>query len=116
MELLRHTGMFALITLAVGFAPLVMALAYVIHPTDTRLALMRPLSLAGLFSALTGGAIGFVNVLTGIAMMPELTADGFRPMAAGAAESVVPMFVGFAALTAAWLLVAAGMGRSTAGR
>ena len=32
-------------------------------------------------------------------------------MGVGAAESLVPMFVGFASLTVAWLLVAVGMGR-----
>jgi hypothetical protein len=116
MDLLKQAGVFAVLTLAVGLAPLVMAVAYVIRPTDSRLALMRPVSLAGLFSALTGGAIGFVNVLTGIATLPELTADGFRRIAVGAAESLVPMAVGFASLTAAWLLVAAGMGRTIGGR
>jgi hypothetical protein len=94
-----------------------MALASVIHPTEHRLALMRPISLAGLFSALTGGAIGLLNVLRGIGMTPELRPDDYRRIVAiGAAESLVSMFVGFAALTAAWLLVAAGMGRSTAGK
>jgi hypothetical protein len=33
-------------------------------------------------------------------------------MATGAAESLVTMFVGFASLTVAWLLVAVGMGRN----
>ena len=33
--------------------------------------------------------------------------------AIGAAESLVTLFVGFASLTAAWLLVAAGMGRQS---
>jgi hypothetical protein len=116
MDLLRHASVFALLTLAVGLAPLGMAVAYVIRPSDSRLALMRPVSLAGLFSALTGGVLGFLHVLRGIGMTPELTADGYRRAAIGAAESLVPMFVGFAALTTAWLLVAAGMGRSTAGR
>jgi hypothetical protein len=34
-----------------------------------------------------------------------------RQAAVGAAESLVPVFPGFACLTVAWLLVAAGMGR-----
>jgi hypothetical protein len=116
MELLRQAGLFALLTLVVGLAPLAMALAYVVRPTDHRLALMRPVSLAGLFGALTGGALGFLNVLRLIGMTPEFTADSYRRFATGASESLVPLFVGFAALTAAWLLVAAGMGRSVAGR
>jgi hypothetical protein len=111
MEMLRHAGLFALLTLLVDFVPLVMAVVYVIQPTESRLALMRPLSLAGLFASLSGGAIGMVNVLRGFGMTPELSNDVYRRMATGASESLVTMFVGFACLTAAWLLVAAGMGR-----
>ena len=77
---------------------------------------MRPLSLAGLFAALTGGVLGFLHVLRGIGMTPEFSADSYRRWAIGASESLVPMFVGFACLTAAWLLVAAGTGHEGAGR
>ena len=44
----------------------------------------------------------------------ELTAETYRVMSVGAAESLVSMFVGFASLAAAWLLVAVGMGRQSA--
>lgn len=44
----------------------------------------------------------------------ELTEETYRVMAVGAAESLVPVFVGFASLTVAWLLVAVGMGRQGA--
>ena len=68
------------------------------------LALMRPLSLAGLFGGITGCVIGFINVLR-IFWMREPTAKTYQTMAVGAAESLVPVFVGFACLTVAWLLV-----------
>jgi len=110
--MLQHAGIFALLTLAIGVVPLVMAAVYVVRPTERRLALMRPLSLAGLFAALTGGVVGFVNLLHGIGVTPELSADSYRLMALGASESLVPMFVGFACLTVAWLLVAVGMSRN----
>ena len=92
-----------------------MALVYVARPTERRLALMRPLSLAGLFAALTGGVLGFLNVLRGIGRATEFSVDTYRGMAVGASESLVTMFVGFGCLTVAWLLVAAGMGRQDAG-
>jgi hypothetical protein len=111
MEVLRHASIFALLTLAIDFVPLVMAAVYVLRPTERRLALMRPLSLAGLFAALTGGVLGFLSVLRGIGVVPELSERSYRLIALGAAESLVPMFVGFACLTAAWLLVAVGMSR-----
>jgi hypothetical protein len=110
MNMLREASLFALLTLAIGFVPLVMALVYVIRPTERHLALMRPLSLAGLFSALAGGALGLINVLR-FAWTRELTVETYRVAAVGAAEALVTLFVGFAALSVAWLLVAVGMGR-----
>ena len=110
MSMLRQATLFALLTLVLGFVPLVMAVVYLIRPTERNLMLMRPLSLAGLFAAIAGGVLGFINVLRFISTR-ELTAETYRVTAIGAAESLVPMFVGFASLTVAWLLVAVGMGR-----
>jgi hypothetical protein len=115
MQTLRNASLFALLTLILDFVPLVMAVFYLIRPTDRRLALMRPLTLTGLFAALAGGTLGFLNVLLGIGIAKEFSADAFRRMAIGASESLVPMFLGFACLTIAWLLVAAGMGRRLPG-
>jgi hypothetical protein len=113
MDMLRQASLFALLTLILGFVPLVMAAVYVIRPTERHLALMRPLSLAGLFAALAGGVLGFINVLRFV-WTRELTAETYRVMAVGASESLVSMFVGFASLAVAWLLVAVGMGRQGA--
>jgi len=111
METLRNASLFALLSLALAFTPLVMAMAYVIKPSERRLALMRPISLAGLFAALTGGVLGFLNVLRYFGVRSTGSFDSYRAMAIGAAESLVPMFVGFGCLTIAWLLVALGMSR-----
>jgi hypothetical protein len=62
MEMLRNAGVFARLTLAVGVVPLIMALVYVTRPTERNLALMRPLSLAGLFAAAAGTVLGAINV------------------------------------------------------
>ena len=110
MDMIRGAGLFAILTLIVSFVPLVMSVVYVIRPTERNLALMRPLSLAGLFGGITGCVIGFINVLR-IYWTRELTEKTYQTMAVGAAESLVPVFVGFACLTVAWLLVAVGMGR-----
>ena len=114
MDVLRNASLFALLSLALGFVPLGMALVYVFRPTERHLALMRPLSLAGLFAAAAGTVLGLIN-----ALMPlwrrGFTTDAYTVVAVGAAESLVPVFVGFASLTAAWLLVAVGMGRTGSG-
>jgi hypothetical protein len=114
MDMLREASWFALLTLILDFVPLVMAAVFVIRPTERHLALMRPLSLAGLFAALSGGVLGFINVLRFV-WTRDITGETYRVMAVGAAESLVSMFVGFACLTVAWLLVAVGMGRQGAG-
>jgi len=51
-----------------------------------------------------------MNVLQ-FARTRELTAETYRVMSIGAAESLVTVFVGFASLTVAWLLLAVGMER-----
>jgi hypothetical protein len=112
MELLRQAGIFALLSLAIDFVPLGMALVYVVAPTERRLALMRPLSLAGIFAALSGGVLGFINVLRVIGIPRDLSAESYRIGLIGASEALVPVFVGFASLTVAWLLVAVGMSRA----
>ena len=73
MQILRQAGVPALLTLVVDFAPLIMALIYFVRPTEHHLALTRPISLAGLFAALTGGVLGFLNVLRSIGLATELT-------------------------------------------
>ena len=113
MSMLRNASLFALLTLILGVVPLAMAIVYASRPTERNLALMRPLSLAGLFAAIAGTLSGFINVLR-LFWSREPTAETYRVMAVGAAESLVPVLVGFACLTVAWLVVAIGMGRRSA--
>ena len=111
MEMLQGAGFFAKLTLSIAFTPLVVAVMYAARPTERRLALMRPFSLAGIFAALAGGVLGMLNVLRFFGMTADPSAESYRRMAIGTAESLVPMFVGFSCLTAAWLVVAVGMSR-----
>jgi hypothetical protein len=112
MELLRGAGMFAVLTILIGFAPLLMAVTYVLRPTERNLALMRPISLAGLFGALCGVFAGFIVILRGYGVTEDVTRRTYQVMAVGFAEALVPVFVCFGCLTIAWLLVALGMRRS----
>jgi hypothetical protein len=91
---LTNAGILALLSMAVVLGPLFLGVAYALKPTEARLALMRPLSLAAIFAALTGIAAGAINM-------------------ASAAESLVPMFFGFGCLTIAWLCVALGLRRQS---
>jgi hypothetical protein len=107
MSVLSQASLLALVSMFMGVVPLAMGIVYVIGPNERRLALMRPLSLATIFAALSGSTLGVVNVLRGIGM----TDDPLIPRIAwiGFAEALVPIFFGFACLTVAWLCVAVGM-------
>jgi hypothetical protein len=70
---------------------------------------MRPLSLATIFAAVSGTSLGLLNVLRyiGVTEQPQFTKVG----AIGLSEAMVPVFVGFGCLSAAWLCVAVGLWR-----
>ena len=110
---LKHASAFALLTVIIGVVPMITGLIYAIRPSERRLALMRPLSLAASFGALSGVMSGFINILSGISATEQFTTNSFRMIALGASEALVPVFTGFGCLTVAWLLVALGMRRTT---
>jgi hypothetical protein len=109
MEVLTHAGVLALMSMFMGLLPLGMGIAYAVRPTEQRLALMRPASLATIFAAVSGTALGILHVFRGMGMSetPELS----RVAATGFAEALVPTFFGFGCLTIAWLCVALGLWR-----
>ena len=98
------------VILTAGVGGLGMAIAYAVWPTERRLALIRPLSLAGIFAALCSFAVGVAAALKGVADT-GVSPESLQRMAAGLSESCVPLFVTFAFLAVAWLLVAAGLRR-----
>jgi hypothetical protein len=112
IELFRQINLFALLTLLISAIPLVAAAVYAAWPTEGRLAMMRPFSLAALFSTAAGTLNGVVHVLQGIAATEDMTGRWSR-VAAGGSESLVPAIFGLTCLTVAWLLVAVGMWRGT---
>jgi hypothetical protein len=108
-DALTHAGIVGLVSMFMGLVPLGMGIAYAASPSEQRLALMRPVSLATIFAALTGTCAGVLNVLRGVGVSdpPE-----FSPAAAiGLSEALVPVFFGFGCLTVAWLCVAVGLWR-----
>jgi hypothetical protein len=109
MESLAHASVFAKLTLLLGLAPMAMAVAYAVRPSERRLALMRPLSLAAIFGALCALLLGVVNVLMGLGATGDQVAWHFATV--GLAEALVVPMVTFAFLTVAWIAVAFGMRR-----
>jgi len=108
-EALREAGIVALLSMVVGLFPLLFGLAYAIRPSEHRLAVMRPTSLAAIFAGLCAMLSGFVIILRGIAATG--TAINFRRVALGASEALVPLYLVFGCLMVAWLCVAVGLAR-----
>jgi hypothetical protein len=109
IAVLSQASIVALASIFMGVVPLAMGIVYVIWPSEQRLALMRPLSLATIFAALSGSTLGLLNVLRGMAMSqtPAFSRIAFISLA----EALVPIFFGFGCLTVAWLCVAIGLWR-----
>lgn len=109
IRVLSEASIVALASMFMGIAPLAMGIVYAIWPIEQRLVLMRPLSLATIFAALSGSILGVLNVLVGIS---GSQASAFPPPAwQGFAEALVSLFFGFGCLTIAWLCVAVGLWR-----
>jgi hypothetical protein len=104
MDVLRQAGIAALLAMFVAVLPIFAGLAYLIRPTEQRLAFMRPLSLASLFSGLSGLLLGLINILRYYWM--NETEISMRIMAVGLSEALVALLLAFASLTFAWLCVA----------
>ena len=109
--MVRQASIVARLSLLVSVFPLVAGGAYLLRPTEQRLALMRPISLVGIFNGLTGAVLGLMNSLIWLAN--NESEPNHRVMAVGVAESLVTLFVTFGCLTVAWLCVALGMRRNS---
>jgi len=116
VELFREISVFAKLTIMVAVAAFALAVGYAARPTDHKLVLLRPVSLAAIFATVSGLFGGWIAVLSGIAATADRQAAApaiFR----GIADSLTVGFVSFGLLAAGWLLVAVGMlRRAGAGR
>jgi len=107
-DMLKQLGPAAAVSLLVGLIPLGFGILYAAGPTEQRLAIMRPLSLAAIFAAIHGTALGLVNAFRYVGTRDT----GFNSAVyIGIAESLVPLFFDFGCLMLAWLCVALGVWR-----
>ena len=107
IDLFREISLFAKLTMAVAIVAFGLAVAYVFRPTEQKLVLMRPVSLAAIFATVSGLLGGWIALLSSLPATP----DGHLPVAdlyRGIAESLIVGFVSFGLLAAAWMLVAVG--------
>src|SRR4051812_30493831 len=112
-DLFGQISLFAKLTMVVALVAFGLAAAYVFRPTEQKLVLMRPVSLAAIFATISGLLGGWIVVLQSTPATP----DGHMPPAdfyRGIAESLTVGFVSFGLLAAAWMLVAVGVLRRSA--
>jgi len=109
LEILGNASIVARVSMLVSVFPLGAGLAYLLRPSEQRLALMRPISLAGIFAALCGTVTGAINVLR--VFWISTGPVNWQLVAVGSAEALVLLLLAFGSLTVAWLCVALGMAR-----
>jgi hypothetical protein len=110
---ISNAALYVKLTMIVCAAPLVAGILYGIRPNERWLALLRPLSLAAIFASVSNLLLGLVKALVYIGRTTPESSASPVPAAIVLAETVIPSFIGFACLTAAWLCVAVGVRRST---
>ena len=108
-DALAQMGLVAKLSVFLATVPAFFGAAYAFRPTETRLAVVRPVSLAAMFGALGGMLAGIMNVLHGAhhTNAPINSGDALL----GVSESLVPLFVACGSLTLCWLFVAVGIRR-----
>ena len=77
VDLFHQVSLFAILTMAVSVSAFGLAVSYAIRPTERKLVLMRPVSLAAIFATLGAVPGGWAMVLGGLAI------DADRPILAG---------------------------------
>jgi hypothetical protein len=103
-----HASLLGLFICAI---PAVAGLWYAFRPNERLLALMRPLTLAALFSALCSFSLDLVNGFAMASRTNLYELNGLQRIAAGLAEGMAPVAASFACLTVAWACIAIGMRR-----
>jgi hypothetical protein len=109
IDAFRYAGVAPKVFMLIGVVPLALAVVYAIWPTEHRLMLMRPLSLAGIFASISSTVLGVLNVFLYMSRSEPPTFSHVAVL--GLSEALFPTFLGFGLLTAAWLLVAIGLWR-----
>ncbi len=109
MNALAHASLFSLFSIVITATPMVAGFAFAVRPSAVRLALVRALTLVGIFVSVASLISGIVNVLLFMggraAVMPEPQAEIYN---SAAAILIIP-FISCVFLALAWAGVAIGL-------
>jgi hypothetical protein len=105
-------GLASLVGLLICTVPTVVVGAwFAMRPSERLLALMRPLTLAAIFSALCSFVLALANAARMASTIKGLDLDEIHRLGAVLSEGLAPVVACFACLTVAWACVALGMRR-----
>lgn len=99
----------SLFSFALCVVPLLAAAWFAVRPSERLLAVMRPLTLGAVFSALCGFVLAIANGVLTVNMMHALDLTSVHWVATAFSEGLAPVVASFASLTVTWFLVAIGM-------
>lgn len=99
------------VILVLGLVSVGVSMSFMLKPTEVKLGVIRPLSVATTFASVTGFVTGLAATLTKISW--ELKDGGSAGSSAlflgGISEALIPAIIGFSLLTVAWIAVSLGM-------
>lgn len=112
-EFLRAGGWSIWLVLLLAAIILVTAGRFVLDPRPSRLAVIRALTLAQVFSVAVGVSSNFLAVMFNVTSRQEWASSPELHLIilSGLGEAVTPAILGFASLSLAWLFVAVGTRR-----
>ena len=91
IETFNHSGVFAKLSLLVGFVPLGVAILYMVRPLKRTLAFMRPVPLAAIFAGVVASSLASSPLSRGSQCPPTLsggTCTGARPKRSSPPSSI----------------------------
>lgn len=113
MDFFRAGGFGMWLVLALGIAALITAGLFARSPDERRMSMIRALTWATIFSAITAVASNLSMVFYTVPSKPEWAQSPDMPLIVmtGLAESLAPMILAGGFLTMVWLVAAVGMRR-----
>ena len=109
MNALGNASLFALFGIFINAAPMVAGLAFAVRPSAVRLAMVRALTLMGVFVTLANVFSGGINVLIGLARQSPAMPQPPSEVYTATAEIMVIPFTCFVFLAVGWAGVAVGL-------
>jgi hypothetical protein len=105
-----NASLFGLLICAV---PMVFGVWFAVRPSERVSALMRPLALMGVFSAVCNLVLALANGARAVSMMKGLDLNAIHRVGAVLSEGLAPVVASFGCLTVAWACIVIGMRRQT---